>query len=43
MYVLTTSLTDPVIIPYEIIPHFPRPAVEGHAGKLYFGRWIDSF
>jgi len=24
-------------IPYEEIPHFPRPAVEGHAGRLVLG------
>jgi purine-nucleoside phosphorylase len=25
-------------IPYEEIPHFPRPAVESHAGELVIGR-----
>ncbi|MGQ0548841.1 MAG: purine-nucleoside phosphorylase [Armatimonadota bacterium] len=25
------------VIPYEEIPHFPRPAVEGHAGRLLIG------
>jgi purine-nucleoside phosphorylase len=25
------------IIPYDQIPHFPRPTVEGHAGKLVLG------
>ncbi|MFL6426917.1 MAG: purine-nucleoside phosphorylase [Acidobacteriaceae bacterium] len=30
-------LTDPVAIPYTEIPHFPRPTVEGHAGRLVVG------
>jgi inosine/guanosine/xanthosine phosphorylase family protein len=36
---LAARLTDPVTIPYSRIPHFPRPAVEGHAGRLHLGRW----
>lgn len=27
-----------IAIPYESIPHFPQSTVEGHAGKLIFGR-----
>lgn len=27
------------VIPYEGIPHFPRPTVEGHAGRLVLG-WL---
>jgi purine-nucleoside phosphorylase len=30
-------LTDPVAIPYSEIPYFPRPTVEGHAGRLVLG------
>jgi purine-nucleoside phosphorylase len=30
-------LTDAVVIPYSGIPHFPRPTVEGHAGRLVLG------
>jgi len=29
---------NPDVIPYGAIPHFPRPAVEGHAGRLVAGR-----
>jgi len=36
---LAARLNNPTIIPYELIPHFPRPAVEGHAGKLHLGSW----
>jgi len=31
------AVTDPTPIPYERIPNFPRPSVEGHAGRLIFG------
>ncbi len=27
----------PVVIPYDTIPHFPRPTVEGHSGRLVAG------
>jgi purine-nucleoside phosphorylase len=30
-------LANAVRIPYEEIPHFPRPTAEGHAGKLVIG------
>jgi purine-nucleoside phosphorylase len=32
------DLEDAVAIPYEEIPGFARPTVEGHAGKLVMGR-----
>ena len=38
---LVSRLSDPVTIPYSRIPHFPRAAVEGHAGRLHLGRWKD--
>ena len=28
---------QPVAIPYQEIPHFPRPTVEGHSGRLLVG------
>lgn len=31
------SVTNPVIIPYEEIPNFPRSTVEGHSGRLVAG------
>jgi purine-nucleoside phosphorylase len=31
------SVERPVAIPYEEIPHFPRPTVEGHSGRLLVG------
>ena len=33
----TTTLRDPVTIPYGEIPHWPASAVAGHAGKLVVG------
>ncbi len=32
------SLSGAVRIPYQEIPHFPRPTAEGHAGNLVLGR-----
>jgi len=34
---LSEELTDPVVIPYGDIPHFPVSTVAGHAGQLLFG------
>ena len=31
------SVEQPVAIPYQEIPHFPRPTVEGHSGRLVVG------
>jgi purine-nucleoside phosphorylase len=31
------SVEHPVVIAYEDIPHFPRPTVEGHSGRLLAG------
>jgi inosine/guanosine/xanthosine phosphorylase family protein len=30
---------DATVIPYRRIPHFPRPAIKGHAGRLHLGHW----
>jgi purine-nucleoside phosphorylase len=38
---LASRLTEAVSIPYSRIPHFPRPAVEGHAGRLHLGCWNE--
>jgi purine-nucleoside phosphorylase len=35
-------LTDSVAIPYSEIPHFPRPTVEGHAGRLVLGSFAGT-
>lgn len=35
---LADSLENPVVIPYEEIPHFPRSGVMGHAGALVVGK-----
>jgi purine-nucleoside phosphorylase len=35
---LADAVTDADVIPYEEIPHFPIPHVEGHAGRLVMGR-----
>jgi purine-nucleoside phosphorylase len=32
------ALADRSVVPYAGIPHMPRPKVEGHAGRLSFGR-----
>ncbi len=32
------SVEDPVVIPYDEIPHFPESTVEGHAGQLVIGK-----
>jgi purine-nucleoside phosphorylase len=34
---LADRLTKRVVIPYQSIPYFPRPTVEGHAGNLIAG------
>jgi purine-nucleoside phosphorylase len=31
------AVQDPVIVPYQQIPHFPRSTVEGHSGRLVAG------
>ena len=38
---LVTQITEKVEIPYEIIPNFPISTVEGHSGKLIFGKLGD--
>src|ERR1700759_5127134 len=35
-------LTGQVAIPYKEIPHFPRPTVEGHAGRLVLGSFAGT-
>lgn len=35
---LAASIEHPVSIPFAEIPHFPPSTVEGHAGKLIFGK-----
>ncbi|MBU1143431.1 MAG: purine-nucleoside phosphorylase [Firmicutes bacterium] len=34
---LTDEMTDSVEIPFESIPHYAKPTVEGHSGKLVIG------
>ena len=36
--VLADRLTDATTIPYDLIPHFPRPSVAGHLGNVIIGR-----
>lgn len=36
--VLADEIEQPVIIPYDEIPHFPVSTVTGHAGQLVIGR-----
>ena len=35
---MAESFRDPMVIPYEELPHFPLPKVPGHAGNLVLGR-----
>ena len=35
---LASEITDITEFPYETIPHFPVSTVEGHSGKLIFGK-----
>lgn len=35
------SLTGAVRIPYDDIPHYPKPTAEGHAGQLVIGKVDD--
>ncbi len=35
---LAEAVEPDAVIPYGEIPHFPRPAVSGHAGRLVLGR-----
>lgn len=32
------AIAEPVAIPYADIPHFPQSTVEGHPGRIVFGR-----
>jgi len=36
---MARSLRDPLLIPYKLIPFFPRPTVPGHGGTLHLGSW----
>jgi purine-nucleoside phosphorylase len=31
------AVADPVIVPYDAIPHFPRSTVQGHLGRIVAG------
>ena len=35
---LADRLADAATIPYDLIPHFPRPTVAGHLGNVLLGR-----
>ena len=34
-------VSDPVVIPYRTLPHWPLSTVEGHKGDLVIGRWAN--
>ena len=36
---VAARLNDATVIPYRRIPHFPCPAIKGHAGRLHIGHW----
>jgi purine-nucleoside phosphorylase len=38
---LADAVEEADVIPYDEIPHFPKPAVEGHAGRLILG-WLEG-
>jgi xanthosine phosphorylase len=35
---IADALDDAIVLPYADLPGFPRPSVEGHAGRLVLGR-----
>ena len=35
---LAERVREADVIPYGVLPHFPQPAVEGHAGRLIVGK-----
>lgn len=35
------DLKDPLIVPYETIPHYPRSTAIGHAGRMVIGKLGD--
>lgn len=35
------AVADPVVIPYETLPGWPRSNVEGHKGELVVGQWAN--
>jgi len=39
---LVEKVSTPQAIPYGKIPHFPDSTVEGHEGRLIFGRWAGK-
>jgi len=39
---LVEAVEDPIEIPYEEIPNFPRSTVKGHSGKLVVGKIGDK-
>ncbi len=36
---LADAIASPILIDYADLPGFPRPGVEGHAGRLALGEW----
>lgn len=39
--ILGDEISDPIFIPYEDIPHFPKSTVDGHRGQLVLGTIDD--
>ena len=39
---LADHIENPIVIPYEEIPGFPKPTVAGHGGKLVLGKVGES-
>jgi purine-nucleoside phosphorylase len=39
---LASELVEPMAVPYQEIPHWPRSTVAGHAGRLVAGRLGDK-
>lgn len=35
---LADRIEDPIVIPYQDLPGFPKPGVHGHAGRLVLGK-----
>ena len=39
---LVERFADRTVVPYDQVPHFPRPTVEGHAGNVVVGSVDDA-
>lgn len=36
---IARAVSEPTVIPYRTLPHWPQPGIEGHQGELVIGYW----